>query len=130
MAMRIRRTIDIAMTNYSEVVGACAFSYEGNIAYATENMQIQDDVQAILEAWNTGTSSLLVKHLSFVVAQATNNSFVAINPDGAISLICGTGKGVWFVAMFAPLDANKNGILNDCIQAAKNLETSVSIFDV
>jgi hypothetical protein len=118
------------MSNYDEVVGACAFTYEGKMAYATENMQIQADIRAILEAWNKGQSSLLVKHLSFIVAQAGSDSFVAINPDGAVSLICGTGKAVWFVAMFAPMDANKNGILHECIQAAKNLEASVSIFDL
>ena len=38
--MRIKRTIDIAMSNYSEILGSCVFTYEGRVAYTTEKMQI------------------------------------------------------------------------------------------
>ncbi len=48
MAMRIKRTIDIAMSNYSEILESCVFTYEGSVAYTTENMQIAQDVPAIL----------------------------------------------------------------------------------
>ncbi len=129
--MRIKRTIDIAMSNYEGIIGSSVFSYEGNVAYATDNMQLDShDLHAILTAWEGGPSSFNVKQVSFVTAMAEKNGFVAINPEGAISLIVGTGKGGWFVSCFAPMDQDKSGILRECIQAAKLLETSVSVLDV
>ena len=127
--MRIRRTIDIAMSNYSEIVGSCVFSYEGKMAYATENMRLETDIQSILDAWNQQLSQFQAKGIQFLTAMADSNGLVGINPEGAIAFICGTGKGVWFVSCFALMDADKNGILKECVQAAKNLETSVSIFE-
>lgn len=130
MVMRIKRTIDIALTNYTEIQGFCVFSYEGKVPYASENMNIVDEIATIFQAWNGQYQTFSLKGLSFIVALASNQEFVAINPDGAVSLICGTGKGVWFVSVFTPMDIDKEGILRECIQAAKNLETSVSILDV
>jgi hypothetical protein len=130
MVMRIKRTVDIAMSNYTEIVGFSVFSYEGKVAYHSENMDIGEWLQTIIQAWNGELSEFSMKNLTFVTALNTKNEFVAINPQGATSFICGTGKGVWFVAVFAPMDSDKTGILRECVQAAKNLETSVSIFDV
>ncbi len=130
MVMRVKRTIDIAVSNYAEIVGYCAFTYEGSVAYASDNMEIRNEINTILQAWNNRIPNFMLKGVSFVAALATEHEFVAINPEGAISLICGTGKGVWFVSVFAPMDVDKEGILKECIQAAKNLETSVSIFDI
>ncbi len=131
MVMRIKRTVDIAMSNYEGIIGACVFNYEGRVAYANENMQLDvQDLRTILGAWNGEYQSFIVKHIAFLTAMAEKNGFVAINPDGAVSLIVGTGKGVWFVSCFAPMDQDKNGIMRECIQAAKLLETSVSVFDV
>ena len=130
MVMRVKRTIDIAMSNYTEIIGYCIFTYEGKVAYASENMEISGEVNTILQAWNGQLQNFQLKGLSFVSALRTEQSFVAINPEGAVSLICATGKGVWFVSVFAPMDVDKEGILRECLQAAKNLETSVSIFDI
>jgi hypothetical protein len=131
MVMRIKRTIDIAMSNYEGIMGSAVFSDEGRIAYATENMQLAaTDLHAIFSAWNGWTGSFVVKQISFLSAMTEMNGFVAINPEGAIALIVGTGKGVWFVSCFAPMDQDKSGILRECIQAAKLLETSVSVLDV
>ncbi|MGY5875890.1 MAG: hypothetical protein RTU30_09100 [Candidatus Thorarchaeota archaeon] len=130
MAMRIKRTVDIAMSNYEGIIGSCVFSYEGRVAYATENMQIAKDIPVILATRQHGEQFLSIKGIQFIVAQSDKEGMVAINPDGALSFICGTGKGVWFVAAFAPMDADKNGILKECVQAAKNIESSVSIFDL
>ncbi|MFX1484115.1 MAG: hypothetical protein ACFFCP_13120 [Promethearchaeota archaeon] len=128
--MRIKRTIDIAMSNYTEIIGFSVFTYEGRVAYASDNMEIASEIGTIIEAWNGHQRSFTIKNISFVTALTTEQGFVAINPDGAVSLICGTNKGVWFVSVFAPMDVDKDGILRECIQAAKNLEVSVSIFDV
>ena len=117
--MRIKRTIDVAMSNYTEITGFSVFNCEGKVAYA-----------AIIQAWNGHQPSFMLKNLSFITALSTEHGFVAINPEGAVSLIVGTNKGVWFVAVFAPMDVDKEGILKECIQAAKNLEVSVSVFDV
>jgi hypothetical protein len=130
MVMRVRRTIDIAVSNYTEIIGFCAFTYEGKVAYASDNMEISGEINTILQSWNNQIPSFMLKGVSFVTALTTEQGFVAINPQGAVSLICGTGKGVWFVSFFAPMDVDKEGILRECIQAAKNLETSVSIFDI
>jgi hypothetical protein len=130
MAMRIKRTIDIAMSNYSEIIGFSVFTYEARVAYASDNMDIRPYIVTVIQAWNGQLTQFVLKGVSFITALTTNQGFVAINPDGAVSLICGTGKGVWFVAVFAPMDSDKEGILRECIQAAKNLETSVSIFDI
>jgi hypothetical protein len=130
MAMRVKRTIDIAMSNYTEIIGFSVFTYEGRVAYASDNMDISDQIGTIIQAWNGAFNQFILKGVSFLTALTTNQGFVAINPDGAVSLICGTGKGVWFVSVFAPMDVDKEGILRECIQAAKNLETSVSIFDI
>jgi hypothetical protein len=131
MVMRIKRTVDIAMSNYDGIIGSSVFSYEGKVAYATDNMQLDShDLLAILSAWNGGTSNFIVKRISFLTAMAEKDGFVAINPDGAISLIVGTGKGVWFVSCFAPMNQDKSGILRECIQAAKLIETSVSVLDI
>jgi hypothetical protein len=131
MVMRIKRTVDIAMSNYEGIIGSSVFSYEGKVAYATDNMQLDvHDLHAIFSAWNGGSTNFSVKHISFMTAMAETNGFVAINPEGAISLIVGTGKGVWFVSCFAPMDQDKSGILRECVQAAKLLETSVSVLDV
>ena len=130
MVMRIKRTIDIAMSNYTEITGFCVFTYEGKVAYASENMNIGGEIGTIIQAWNGHLQSFSLKNIAFLRALATEQGFVAINPEGAVSLICGTGKGVWFVSVFTRMDVDKEGILRECIQAAKNLETSVSIFDV
>ena len=130
MAMRVKRTIDIAMSNYTEIVGFCAFTFEGKVAYASDNMEISGELDTILKAWNGEFQNFQLKGLSFITALTTNQKFVAINPEGAISLICATGKGVWFVSVFAPMDVDKEGILRECLQAAKNLESSVSVFDL
>ena len=89
-----------------------------------------DDTSAILEAWKTGQRTFQVKMIDFLTALREKAGFVAINPDGAVGLIVGTGKGVWFVACFVPMSEDKAGILRECIQAAKNLESSISVFDV
>ncbi len=128
--MRIKRTVDIIMSNYEGIVGSCVFSYEGRIAYTTENMQIDKDIPVILATRQHGGQFLSIKGINFIVALLDKDGMVAINPDGALSFICGTGKGVWFVAAFAPMDADKDGILRECVQAAKNIESSVSIFDL
>ncbi len=128
--MRVKRTIDIAMSNYTEIIGFSVFTYEGKIAYASDNMDISQEIGIIIQAWNGLVQQFALKGVSFISALTSNQGFVAINPDGAVSLICGTGKGVWFVSVFAPMDVDKEGILRECIQAAKNLETSVSIFDI
>ena len=130
MVMRVKRTIDIAMSNYTEIIGFSVFTYEGKVAYASDNMDISEEIGTIIKAWNGLLQQFTLKSVSFLSALSTNQGFVAINPDGAVSLICGTGKGVWFVSVFTPMDVDKEGILRECIQAAKNLETSVSIFDV
>lgn len=130
MVMRVKRTIDIAMSNYPEIVGFCVFTYEGRVAYASDNMQIIGDINTLIQAWNGQFQNFQLKGVSFVTALTTEQGFVAINPEGAVSLICGTGKGVWFISVFAPMDVDKDGILKECIQASKNLEASVSIFDI
>jgi len=130
MVMRVKRTIDIAMSNYTEIIGFCVFTYEGRVAYASDNMQISEDINTLVQAWNGQFQNFQLKGVSFVTAFTTEQGFVAINPDGAVSLICGTGKGVWFISVFVPMDVDKEGILKECIQAAKNLEASVSIFDI
>ena len=129
--MRIRRTIDIAMSNYEGIMGAAVFTYEGRVVYTSENMAItESDSASIVHAWKTCLDQFTVKHIPFLMAMSTQNGLVGINPDGAVSLICGTGKGIWFVTAFAPMDEDKFGILKECIQAAKLLETSVSVFDI
>ena len=130
MVMRVKRTIDIAMSNYTEIIGYCVFTYESKVAYASENMEISGEVNTILQAWNGQLQNFQLKGLSFVSALRTEQGFVAINPEGAVSLICATNKGVWFVSVFVPMDVDKEGILRECTQAAKNLEASVSIFDI
>jgi hypothetical protein len=130
MVMRVKRTVDIIMSNYQEIIGSCVFTYEGRIAYANENMQITKDIQLIIQAWKSRLKSFSIKQMSFLVALNSEDGFVAINPDGAVGFICGTGKGVWFVSVFAPMDADKSGILRECVQAAKNLESSVSVFEI
>jgi hypothetical protein len=130
MNVRVKRTVDIAMSNYENIIGCCAFTFKGKLAYFTENMDIQDDIPMIIEIWSTSGPSLIVKGIPFVVALTSKEGLVAINPDGAVGLVCGTGKGVWFVASFIPMDADKYAILNECVQAAKSLESTVSIFEV
>ena len=126
MVMRIKRTIDIAMSNYSEILGSCVFTYEGRVAYATENMQIAQDVPAILTSWQQQMQTFAVSGMTFLSALTTENGFVGINPEGALCFICGTGKGVWFVSVFTRMDTDKSGILRECVQVAKNIENSVS----
>ncbi|TFG31352.1 hypothetical protein EU527_12625 [Candidatus Thorarchaeota archaeon] len=130
MVPQVKRTIDIAMSNYTEIIGFCVFTSEGKVAYESDNMKIESEINTVIQAWNGHLQNFILKGISFITALATNQGFVAINPEGAISLICGTGKGVWFVSVFAPMDVDKEGILKECIQAAKNLETSVSIFQI
>lgn len=130
MVMRVKRTIDIAMSNYTEIIGFCVFTYEGRVAYASDNMQISGEINTLVQAWNGQFQNFILKGVSFITALTTEQGFVAINPEGAVSLICGTGKGVWFISVFAPMDVDKEGILKECIQASKNLEASVSIFDI
>ena len=118
------------MSNYTELLGYSVFTYEGKVALHSDNMDIADWLPTIIHAWNGHLPEFTLKNLIFRTALNTEREFVAINPEGATSFICGTGKGVWFVAFFAPMDADKSGILRECIQAAKNLETSVSVFDI
>ncbi|NHJ14306.1 MAG: hypothetical protein EAX95_11555 [Candidatus Thorarchaeota archaeon] len=130
MVSRIRRTVDIAMSNYEGIIGSCVFTSEGHVVYCTENMRLSEsDLVSILDSWNGRNPSFLVKSIEFIPVMMESSGFVAINPAGAVSLIVGTGKGVWFVSCFAPMDQDKAGILKECIQAAKLLEASVSIFD-
>jgi hypothetical protein len=93
-------------------------------------MDICEEISTIIKAWNSVFKQFILKGVSFLTALITNQGFVAINPDGAVSFICGTGKGVWFVSVFAPMDVDKEGILRECIQAAKNLEASISVLDI
>jgi hypothetical protein len=130
MVMRVKRTIDIALSNYTEIIGFSVFTYEGKVAYASDNMDICEEISTIIKAWNSVFKQFILKGVSFLTALITNQGFVAINPDGAVSFICGTGKGVWFVSVFAPMDVDKEGILRECIQAAKNLEASISVLDI
>lgn len=130
MTARMKRTIDIAITNYAEIVGFCVFTYEGKLVYASENMDISGQIEAIIRAWNAEFQQFTLKGVPFITVLTTSQGFVAVNPDGTVGLICGTGKGIWFVSVFVPMDVDKEGILRECIQAAKSLETSVSIFDV
>ena len=131
MSARIQRTIQIAMSNYSEITGACVFSVESKTGYMTENLQLKkDDFDILLKAWNGEMNQFVLKNIPFITVLKNNSSLVAINPSGATSMIMATGKGVWFMIAFAPMDADKSGILRECIQAAKNLETSVSIYDI
>ncbi len=119
------------MTNYSEISGACVFSVEGKSGYMTENLQLKtQDFDILIKAWNGETSRFVVKNIRFITVLNNDSSLVAINPSGATSIIMATGKGVWFMIAFAPMDADKSGILRECIQAAKNLEASVSIYDI
>jgi len=97
MVMRVKRTIDIAMSNYTEIIGFSVFTYEGKVVYASDNMNISEDIGIIINAWNGVFQQFSLKGVSFLSALSTNQGFVAINPDGAVSFICGTGKGVWFV---------------------------------
>ncbi len=129
--MRIKRTVEIAMSNYERISGACAFNSERKIGYSTENMQLTpEEVDLILRAWNGEFTSFTIKHMPLIVALKDERGLVTINSDGAASLIMGTGKGVWFLSVFVPMDADKFGIMNECVQSAKNLESSVSIFDI
>jgi hypothetical protein len=130
MVMRVKRTIEIAMANYTEIIGFSVFTYEGRVAYASDNVDISGEIGVIIQSWNSQFQQFMLKGIPFITALTTNQGFVGINPDGAVSFICGTGKGVWFVSVFAPMDADKQGILRECVQAAKNLETSESIFDL
>ncbi|MHA1928029.1 MAG: hypothetical protein ACTSV2_05535 [Candidatus Thorarchaeota archaeon] len=90
----------------------------------------ESDIKLILEAWNGKFQSFTVKHVPFIMALNEASGLVAVNPEGATSLIMGTGKGVWYVTAFVPMDQDKFGIMKECIQAAKSLESSVSIFDI
>lgn len=131
MSMRVKRTVDILLSNYDEISAACAFSYERKIAYTTENMQLTpEEADLILRAWNGEFTNFSVKHMPLMVALCDERGLVTVNTEGATSMILGTGKGVWFVCVFASMDADKFGIMQECVQAAKNLEASVSIFDV
>ena len=67
MVMRVKRTAEIIMSNYVEILGSCVFTYEGQIAYANENMQILEDIPAILEAWKEGLQTFSVKNMAFIV---------------------------------------------------------------
>ena len=131
MSMRVKRTVEIVLSNYDNIAGACAFTYERKIAYSTENMQFTpEEVDVILKAWNGEFTNFTVKYMPLMVALRDERGLVTVNTDGATSLVMGTGKGVWFLCVFVPMDADKFGIMQECVQAAKNLEASVSIFDV
>ena len=131
MVMRIKRTAEIVLSNYDCISGLCVFSYEGKIGYKSENMPLTEpDIKIILEAWNGKFQDFTVKYVPFIMALNDKNGLVAVNPDGATTLIMGTGKGVWYVTAFAPMDQDKFGIMKECVQASKNLESSVSIFDI
>ncbi len=99
MVMRVKRTIDIAMSNYTEIIGFSVFTYEGQVAYASDNMQISGDIDTLVQAWNGQFQNFQLKGVSFVTALKIEQGFVAINPEGAVSLICGTGKGVWYICI-------------------------------
>ena len=64
MNTRVKRTVDIAMSNYENIVGCCAFTYEGKLAYFTENMNIPDDIPMIIEIWSTSGPLLIVKFIT------------------------------------------------------------------
>lgn len=131
MVARIKRIVDIAMSSCDGIIGSCVFTHERKLAYHTDNMRLlQTDLAAMFDSWNAHSSKFTVKNIEFIPVLKRDDGFVAINPDGAIALIVGTGKGVWFVSCFAPMDQDKTGILRECVQAAKLLEASVSIFDV
>lgn len=129
--MRIKRTVEVAMSNYEGIIGITVFNCEGKISYASENMQLTlEDVTTIVYSWTENIPNFTVKHMPFITALSEQNGIVGVNPDGAVSIIVGTGKGVWYVAAFAAMDEDKFGILRECVQAAKNLESSVSIDDI
>ncbi|MBN2229016.1 MAG: hypothetical protein JW779_05435 [Candidatus Thorarchaeota archaeon] len=131
MSIRVKRAIEITMLNYDCITAASAITYERRIGFATDNMQLSpEEIDQIVRAWNGDISHLMIKHIPFIVVLHDKNGVVAVNPEGATSLVVGTGKGVWFVCVFVPMDQDKFGIMNACVQAAKNLETSVSIFDI
>jgi len=131
MVMRVRRTAEIVMSNYDCITGLCIFTYERKIVYTTDNLKLsEEDANTIIQAWDGKFQSFDVKGIPFILALNDERGMVAVNPDGATSLIMGSGKGVWYVVVFAPMDQDKFGLMKECVQAAKNLETSVSIFDV
>lgn len=131
MALRIKRSIEIMLSNFEYISGACAATYERAIGYSTDNMKMtNDEVDQIIRAWNGQLQNLTVGYVPLLVAFVDSHSLVAINPDGATSLVVGTGKGVWFVCAFIPMDQDKSGVMRECIQVAKNLEASVSVFDI
>ncbi|MHA2352923.1 MAG: hypothetical protein ACXABX_07370, partial [Candidatus Thorarchaeota archaeon] len=76
MVMRIKRTIDIAMSNYTEITGFCVFTYEGKVAYASENMNIGGEIGTIIQAWNGHLQSFTLKNIAFLKALATEQGFV------------------------------------------------------
>ncbi len=131
MALRIKRSIEIMLSNFEFISGACAATYERAIGYSTDNMKMEkDEVDQIIKAWNGQLQSLTIRYMPLIVAFADSHGLVAINPDGATSLVVGTGKGVWFVCAFIPMDQDKSSVMRECIQVAKNLEASVSVFDI
>jgi hypothetical protein len=131
MVMRVKRTAEIVLSNYECITGLCIFTYERRIVYTTDNLVLsEEDVNTIIRVWNGECQTFTIKYIPFMLALNDERGLVAVNPDGATSLIMGSGKGVWFVVVFAPMDQDKFGLMKECVQAAKNLEASVSIFDV
>jgi hypothetical protein len=126
----IKRTIRIIQSNYPSIRGACVFTSEGRIAFQTENMQLGTDASRLLQVWQQNQKEFTIKHLNFVTALRDKNSFVGINPSGATSIICGTGRGTWYVAVFVPMDVDKTSILKECQRAAKSIESTTSIFSI
>ncbi|MFW9953578.1 MAG: hypothetical protein ACFFD3_03415 [Candidatus Thorarchaeota archaeon] len=131
MSVRVKRAIDIMISNYDCILGACAFTYERKLGFSTENMQLsEEELNLILRAWAGELQQFTLKYMNLLVALNDKQGLVTINPQGATSLVMGTGKGIWYVCAFVPMDQDKFGIMNECVQAAKNLETSVSIFEI
>ncbi|MBS3794484.1 MAG: hypothetical protein KGY80_06290 [Candidatus Thorarchaeota archaeon] len=130
MVNTIKRTIRIIQSNYPSIRGACVFTSEGKIAFQTENMQLGSDASKLLQVWRKNETEFTIKHITFVTALRNKNSFVAINPSGATSIICGTGRGTWYVAVFVPMDEDKNSILKECQRAAKSIASTTSIFSL
>lgn len=119
------------LSNFEFISGACAATYERAIGYSTDNMKMpEEEIDQIIRAWNGQIQSLTIGYVPLLVAFVDSHSLVAINPDGATSLVVGTGKGVWFVCAFIPMNQDKSGVMRECIQVAKNLETSVSVLDI
>lgn len=126
----IERTIQIMQDNYPSISGVCVFTAEGKTAFATDNMRLGSHATELLQVWEKNKSEFTIKHIKFLTALRNKNGFVGINPSGATSLVCATGRGAWYVAVFIPMDKDKHSILKECRRAAKSIESTTSVFSI